>query len=283
VNKTLDIHLDDETRPWLRLSTNYLQRTTTTDIPPVLFMHIPKTAGTSFNSFMRTHLPFNVMACHIEKYASDSFAALSRSKKYLAGHLTIEKFKNHFPISGFDCYSIVRSPYNHLHSHLNWLKGIATHSDSQFFKQHNTAVQQLAVKVSKVDFNNLLQVKKFVFGLRGFELYFFDNCQTRYFLDYCPQKVSRNDFQNTLENIDLFKYVGLTEEYDQFKEFVASTYRLPRVSLPEKINRMTGPRLYDPESKEIQEVLFPLVHTDMLLYGYISNHFSSSCRGSYLQ
>lgn len=272
-NKSLDIYIDGQEKPFKKLSTIHLEPAESHAIPPILFMHIPKTAGTSFNSFMRMHVPFDAASHHIEKFTSRKFSSLAEDKTYLAGHLRVEILKKHLNMAEFDCYSIVRSPYNHLHSHLNWLKGIAVQKGSAFFQQHGKEVQQLAIKIAELDFTDLRQVKKFVFGLQGFELDYFDNCQTRYFLDYRPEKVSLNDFQNTLTNMDLFKHIGLTEKYEQFKSVISSSYELPDVSLPDAFNKTMLPRLYDCNSDDMKEILYPLVHADMLLYDTIKARY----------
>lgn len=272
-HKTLDIHIDSKKKPFIKLSTAHLDPAQTQPLPKVLFMHIPKTAGTSFNSFMRMHVPFDAAAHHIENYSRNKFPALTKGKTYLAGHLRVEVLKKYFNLTDYDCYSIVRDPYNHLHSHLNWLKGIAVFKGSTFFQRHGKEVQQLAMKIVELDFTDFRQVKQFVFGLQGFELDYFDNCQTRYFLDYRPEKVSLGDFQNTLTNIDIFKHIGLTEKYDRLKTFISSSYDLPEVSIPVSFNKSMHPPLYDRNSDDMKEILYPLVHSDMLLYNMVKTRF----------
>ncbi len=173
----------------------------------------------------------------------------------------------------FDCYSIVRNPYSHLHSHLNWLKGIAVLKGSAFFQQHSKEVKKLAIKVAGLDFSKHSQIQKFVVGLKGYELDFFDNCQTRYFLDYRPEKVSHTDFHNTLENIELFTRIGLTEKYDQFKSFISSSYDLPEVSDISPVNKTMHPPLYDWDSDDMKEIFYSFVHADIHLYNTVQSRF----------
>lgn len=272
-NKTLDLYLDNRSRPFKRLSTKSLHAPDSKSLPPILFMHIPKTAGTSFNTFMRMHIQADGVENHIEQFPHDRYTILGMKKNYLAGHLPIGTLKHYFRLTKFDCFSMVRHPFHHLHSHLNWLRGIAANPRGEFFKQHNKTVQQLALKVRTLDFKNLAQVKNFVISLKAYELDFFDNCQTRYFLDYRPVKVSQSDFQQTVENIALFKHIGLTEQYGRFRDCISALYNLPVVSVPKKLNRAMFPRLYDPESSAFQEIFYPLVHADLLLYEYIRNRF----------
>lgn len=273
LHKSLDIYIDGQQKPYMRLQTASLPKTVTHIIPPILFMHIPKTAGTSFNSFMRMHVPFDAALHHIENYSRLQYRQLAKEKKYLAGHLRIEVIKKYFDMAEFDCYTIVRNPYQHLHSHLNWLKGIAALKGSAFFQRHGRDVQQLAIKISELDFTDMSEVKKFVFGLQGFELDYFDNCQTRYFLDYRPEKVSLGDFKNTLNNVDLFNYIGITDRYERFRSVVSASYDLPEVTLPAAFNKTMHPRLYDCFCEDMKEIFYPLVHADLLLYDTIKTRF----------
>lgn len=272
-NKSLDIYIGSQKKPFIKLPTTDLKPALAHPIPKMLFMHIPKTAGTSFNSFMRMHLPAEAAAHHIEKYSSRKYGSLAEAKTYLAGHLRVEVLKKNFKMADFDCYSIVRDPYKHLHSHLNWLRSIAAQKGSAFYKQHDPVVQKLAMKIAELDFTDFQQVKKFVISLQGFELDCFDNCQTRYFLDYRPDKVSLNDFKNTLTNMDLFKHIGLTEKYEQFKSVVSSSYNLPEVSLPVSFNKTLHSRLYDCDSSDMREIFYPLIHADLLLYETVKARF----------
>ena len=269
----LDIYIDSQTRPFKRLSCVDLQPRRTQELSPILFMHIPKTAGTSFNSFMRMHVPCDRAIHHIENYDKRKYSKLAKNKIYVAGHLRVEVLKQCFEMDQFDCYSIVRNPYSHLHSHLNWLKGIALLKGSAFFERHSKEVKKLAIKVAELDFSRLKQVQQFVIGLRGYELDFFDNCQTRYFLDYRPEKVSYSDFKNTLDNIELFKYIGVTEKYDQFKAVISSSYDLPEVPVPSSVNKAMHPPLYEWDSDAMKEIFYSLVHADTHLYNTVQHRF----------
>lgn len=273
-SETLDIHLDGNARPFARLSTRRLQQGRAGDLPSILFMHIPKTAGTSFNAFMRLHVAREKQEHHIERFDTEKLVSLSREKTFLSGHLPVKDLKTLFEMEGIDCYSIVREPYRHLHSHLNWLKGIAANRGGAFFERHSKAVQKIALKIDRIDFTDPDQVAGYVEGLQGCELDFFDNCQTRYFLDYRPEKVSCDHFGQTLGNIELFRHIGLTEKYDRFREDIRSTYQLPEVNSPVLFNKAMQPILFDVKSSALREILKPLVKTDILLYDYIRERFS---------
>ncbi len=263
---TLDIFLDDNKKPFLQIPTTGLTKHQFQHLPNILFMHIPKTAGTSFNAFMRMHIPPSKIKIHLESHPSKEYPGLHRSHSYLAGHLTLEKLKTSFDLSGFDCFCILRSPDAHLHSHLNWLKGVAVHGNSEFFRQHNPVIQKLARKIADINFEQIDEIATFVKNIRHYELDFFDNIQTRYFLGYRPEKVDDKDYKNAADNLKFFKHVGRTETYKEFIQFIINYYQLPDTENPTVFNKAIEPPLYDITDPLVQEITAPLTATDKKLY-----------------
>jgi len=266
---TLDIYLNGGKKPFLRLDTGHLSSPVLHELPPLLFMHIPKTAGTSFNSFMRLHLPNEQIRIHIESLPPEQYSKLAASYSYIAGHLTVQKLKSYFDLSAFDSFTLIRDPHTHLHSHLNWLRGVGEHVNSGFFSQHNQTVQKLAKKIKGSDFSNVYEVENFVSRLKDYELDFFDNMQTRYFLDYRPGKVSPSMLDEAENNFGLFKHIGRTEQYNQFIGKFSSIYQILITDQPRSYNKAIEPALYDSADPVMQDLFSPLIETDVLLYNRI--------------
>ncbi len=241
-------------------------------LPSLVFMHIPKTAGTSFNAYARQFFPAGKSITHIEEFPEDQ-ANFIRTHKYIAGHLPLGTLTRLCPPEYCTYYTLLRDPMKHLHSHLNWLKGIGSDPTSIFYKRHPRVIQNLATRLNKDlnkktgDIKDILQ--DFVQNLDGFERDFFDNIQTRYFLDYRPERVTSEDARAAKENCSVFKRIGATESYKKFTQNFCNENGLNYIEQAKPLNRSKQKILYDFASPDIKKILFPLVKYDMALYDYI--------------
>ena len=130
-------------------------------------------------------------------------------------------------------------------------------------------IQQLATGLNKAEKHIKDTLHAFVQNLDGFERDFFDNIQTRYFLDYRPERVTSKEVQAAKENCSLFRGIGTTEHYEKFTKKFCYENGLNYIEQPQPLNRSKQKSLYNLESPEIKEILFPLVKSDMALYKYI--------------
>ena len=242
---------------------------------PICFMHIPKTAGTSFNSFARGCFSGDNFFTHIERLDESELRHGVDRALYLAGHLPLYELEQLVELSGYDLISIIREPYAHLHSHLNYVRGVRPGSrlETYYGFRHNHTIKALSDALNRVDFANLVEIKGFVTELHDYQLDFFDNIQTRYFLDYRPERVEGKDLDRACENISRFRSVGLTEAYDRFKTQFCDSIGI--VSKEQKLqsNKSEYYRLFELSKPEVRTALFPLVEFDLKLYQFVSERF----------
>ena len=160
-------------------------------------------------------------------------------RKYIAGHLPWREVGSLVDNSSYGLYALIRDPYKHLHSHLNYVRCVHTNAEHDVHNEykHNNTIKELAVRLSQLNFEDDDRLQRFIEKLKGFQLDFFDNIQTRYFLDYRPEKVTVEDFENAKKNISRFRLVGLTEYYNIFLDQFCRDMRLPPQSQTEKSNK----------------------------------------------
>lgn len=237
--------------------------------PIMVFMHIPKTAGTSFNTLVHTFLSKGRIVSHLELVEKRKYNRLQGRYNFLSGHLRIGVLKEYFNLEEADLYTIVREPYSHLHSHLKWLIKTSTDSNDSYFKHSNRTIYDLGRSLSHIDFGKIDDLAQFTSDIKGTEAAFFDNMQTRYFLDHEPGRVCDNDFEQAVANTELFRLIGLTEDYFSFVNRFVQINGLKKSGLSKKLNLSKTEPLFDYNDQVVREILYPLVRFDLELYDHI--------------
>lgn len=241
---------------------------------PICFMHIPKTAGTSFNAFARSCFSGDRFYTHIERLEPQDLQDLEQAH-YLAGHLPLHELERLVDLTRFELVSIIREPFGHLHSHLNYVKGVRPGSrrESYYGYRHNETIKSLSDALNRIDYRNSEALHDFVAGLHDYQLDFFDNIQTRYFLDYRPDRVGEEDLKRACDNLSRFSSVGLTECYEQFRTRFCESIGVVSAEQTLKSNKSEYYRLFDLTDPDIRETLQPLVECDLTLYEHVTDRF----------
>lgn len=243
----------------------------------IFFMHIPKTAGSTFNAFLRCCYPSSQYNSHIERLDYQDRKNLIGNTKCVSGHLPWYQLRDLLVNSNYHLYSIIRDPYEQLHSHLNYVRRVqsdAEHED-KFAYRHNKRIRELSAQLNKVKFSNDSEIERMVKNCQDYQLDFFDNMQTRYFLDYRPGKVTMADLEHAKSTIDQFELVGLTEFYDKYLNRYCNELQLPPQVQAERLNKSDSYKLFDHSLPSTKNALHPLVEVDLKIYQYIVEKFWS--------
>lgn len=232
----------------------------------IVFMHIPKTAGTSFNTLALSLFPKGRGISHIELIDKTRYSDLQRTYRYISGHLPVGTLKDSFQLEQADLYTIIREPYAHLHSHLRWLIRTASTQNDNYFRHNNPAIIELGNALATVNFSHAKSLKSFIAGMNDLEAAFLDNMQLRYFLDQPPCRTERADLDKAKENCRLFRQIGTTERYADFTANFIKTHALIQPGKPFQLNRSRERPLFDLSVPAIRDALYPLVYLDLQLY-----------------
>jgi hypothetical protein len=270
-----ELLFDSFKTPVARVACSEIEMLKPTLSAPICFMHIPKTAGTSFNALARSCFSGDRFFTHIERLDDQTLQEGLDRAHYLAGHLPLHELEQRVDLSGFELISIIREPYSHLHSHLNYVKGVRPSSrlELHYGFRHNETIKSLSDRLNRIDFRNCDAIRAFVAGLHDYQLDFFDNIQTRYFLDYRPDRVGEEELQMACSNTSRFSSVGLTETYERFKDRFCKSIGVSPSERKLQSNKSEFYELFDLSDQNIRDALAPLVQFDLQLYDHVSSQF----------
>lgn len=234
---------------------------------PVVFIHIPKTAGTSFNNHVQGWFGYDRWHSHIEALSPEQQRSLLTPDRYVAGHLPLYRIQQlESGLDRLNLHTFFRDPAAQLHSHLAWIKGIGNSRGSSFFARHSSVIREMAEKMDSGSLDTPSLISRFVEQLSGFQLDFFDNIQTRYLLDHRPERIDDTSCLQAIGNLAMFRTIGLTEDYQRGLDAFATCYDCPSVVATSRHNPARTSPLFDIRNPAIREALAPLIHYDEKLY-----------------
>ncbi len=234
--------------------------------PKVFYMHIAKAGGTSVNEFFESHLGASNCFVHIEGKKWDPLEIVE-NYKFISGHVRIQRIRQMIDLKGFYMFTVLRDPESHIMSHLAWVKGIAKDPSSRFFKSHTPEVQELALRLKQLDFEDITALTKFFETLspQGYNL--FDNCQSRYFLKESPSiKIDLEYWDKVEEGLQLFNTVGNTSDLSGFSKSIAKELHFrPNLTFPiSNVQKGDKPQM----DEEFRNLVEPFVALDKKLIAH---------------
>lgn len=182
----------------------------------IVFIHIAKAAGSSVNRFFMDVLGQDKCATHIESNPNwrdeSSRRLLVEGVSFLSGHITYREFSQKLDLRPCFVFTFLRDPRAQVLSHLAWIRKLSEPAEIARFSAHPSYIQELALKLSAVEFQSPAQVKGLVDALTPVERALLDNPQVRYLR--CGQNqglVTESDVEEalgTLRRLNAYGFVS---------------------------------------------------------------------------
>jgi hypothetical protein len=233
----------------------------------LIYMHIPKTAGTSLNEHFGSYFTPEGTLFHAESHREQLDDRIG-SLRLVSGHLRLIDWKRAVgPASDWITSTVVREPYAQLLSHLRWVKKVAEDTDSVFFRQHTERIQEMSLRMQEFDLTDAGRLVAFLQLEEREIISLFDNCQTRYFLPkWQIERLSDSDAESAYAAMDWFDHIGTTDDLESFAGDVGDALG-GRTEVPVGLlNVQGGTAQFIADNQQLLEALKPWVRYDLELH-----------------
>ncbi len=241
--------------------------------PKLLFMHIPKAAGSSVNRFLAGHYSRSKHVVHIESDPDwQQNPDRIRQLDFISGHVPLPQLARKLNLDDYRKLTVLREPYAQLASHLAWIRRLADPGEEQRLERHPGYIQALSRKLSAIEFSDPASLRSLISGLNESETRLLDNCQVRYFTAVAQDEhVSPLNLEQAVQDSAIFDLIGNADAVGDFLEAIARDmgWAPPRQAIVENISK--GYYGLDFSREETREALFALVRYDLDLYQRVTS------------
>jgi hypothetical protein len=246
------------------MSSNHRWRT-------VIFVHIPKTSGTSIHKYLKDCLGAgpsgNTIRINLQKDLTQQLRGANwRKVRYVDGHFAWDLIED-LPVEDPFIFTFLREPEERLRS---WCR----FHDILYFQKHHD--EQLSSDMA----SRLDQVMTWLHNRR----YWTDNLMVRQLsghMDACPASPSewQHLLDNAIDNLNRIDYVGFQDSFPHDFDEIIRELGLPRFFQNPSHNRTKSK--YDranildlniSQSQELEEAIASLSQWDKKLYQYALSH-----------
>ena len=197
--------------------------------PPLFFVHIPKTSGSSVNRLLQQiYGPENTVT-HAE-YALPALLSgqePTRQVDCVSGHVLLSVWLAYRDTSAYQLATVLRDPWARLVSHVNWLARMSDGADLPGGPSH-ASVAAAAAQIGQTDFSDRDSICRLVDVCNAQPmLNAFDNLQTRMLLDRGGlntlfRPMVPGDAARAVANLGRFAVIGLCEDQPRLALDLAS-------------------------------------------------------------
>lgn len=178
----------------------------------IFFLHVPKTAGTSFNSIFKPLFAPDRYFDHMES-RPDLFWSVQNDGLpfFLSGHLYFDYVRPLIDKADIFTTTILREPIAQLISHLKWVKyvGSPKYPDPAAI---DSEILEFSRELFQVPLNDVARIGSLLDHPVGLRL--FDNLQVRYMSDPFVPQVGLEQRKKAIENIAMFRFLFALEDLE---------------------------------------------------------------------
>ena len=227
-----------------------------------LFLHIPKTAGSSFNAIFRSVVPPGRHFEHLEGKPQRLKDICEDGLPYfVSGHLTFESIREYVERPDVFSMSLSRQPVAQLLSHLKWVK----YAGSPHFphpQSIHASILQLARELYKSPLDDIDAIGPLIDSRLGRQL--FDNLHLSYATHALMERVDEGHLQSALENVGKLSFVFALE--DRETALGELRRRIPEIARMGSENAARSSESIDLSDARIAGFYRALTHYDEKLY-----------------
>jgi hypothetical protein len=236
----------------------------------ILFLHIPKTAGTTVNEFFRKQFGDEHCLIHVETKEGWVQKASHECHDFISGHVIYRTLEKSFELGKYSLAVTLRNPLDHFISHISWVRHLCEPGEEKIFANHPEWIQQFSLRMKGIDLSSTEGLSMLInlFGQR--ELFLFDNCQTRYLSSIMnPPRVTDEVFHSAKRNLLTFDYIGLDHSIESFLEGISRDYGLSgRQETRSRKNVLNNRYGIDRNDPAVRDALGGMVGYDQRLYDF---------------
>ena len=232
------------------------------------YLHIPKTAGTTFNDFLKRAFSSKETLFHIE-----SKLEKIDNQRVLAGHVILPRAQKIIP--NFENYiklTVLRDPLSQISSHLRYVKKLGEPSEAKRLEGHTESIKTIVVFLSTINFSKVEDINRLVQWLEENNYVLFHNCQMQYLVG-SRFIITETQVERGKQVLDSIEYVGVTERLTEYMELLSQKFGIVGKVKNKKLNITSETYGLDIKNPDIIKALEPLIHYDKLIYQYAKDKF----------
>lgn len=241
-------------------------------------MHIPKTGGTSVNTFFQNHYSGRKSATHIENQViqkPEKDWLKLRKYDFISGHLKISTLKRVVDANQYFSVTLLRAPLKQLLSHMTWIYRLGFPENQVQLSQHPDYVKKFVERIHTLDIIEYLET------MSPLERNYFDNCQTRYLLPFQGDvMLEEQHLDRAVITLMEFDFVGLVERFQETLHLIS--YMLnwppPKESPKKNVTEEKYKLVLNLEDDSIREKIDELLYYDRYIYRLAAARFNLQLR-----